>query len=57
MMKSVSSSDFTLTSQLLENENRRGANVCNHELLHIYVLVVLFFVSIVGFLIYMFVFA
>ena len=57
MMNSVSSSDFTLTSQLLENGNRRRTNVCNNDVLHIYVLVVLFFVSIVGFLVYMFVFA
>jgi len=55
MMKSVSSSDFTLTSQLLENGQE--TNVCNHVVLHIYVLVVLFVVSIVGFLVYMFVFA
>ena len=57
MMNSVSSSDFTITSQLLENGNRRETNICNNDLLHIYILATTFVISIVGFLVYMFVFA
>jgi hypothetical protein len=57
MMNSVSSSDFTLSSQLLENGNRRETNICNNDLLHIYILSTTFILSIVGFLVYMFVFA
>jgi hypothetical protein len=57
MMNSVSSSDFTITSQLLENGNRRETNICDNDLLHIYILSTTFIVSIVGFLVYMFVFA
>jgi len=57
MMNSVSSSDFTLSSQLLENGNRRETNMCDNDLLHIYILSTTFLVSIVGFLVYMFVFA
>jgi len=57
MMNSVSSSDFTLSSQLLENGNRRETNICDNELLHLYIFSTTFLVSIVGFLVYMFVFA
>ena len=57
MMNSVSSSDFTLTSQLLENGNRRETYICNNDVLHIYIVVTIFILSIVGFLLYMFVFA
>jgi hypothetical protein len=57
MMNSVSSSDFTITSQLLENGNTRETYICNNDLLHLYILATTFFVSIVGFLVYMFVFA
>jgi hypothetical protein len=57
MMNSVSSSDFTLSSQLLENGNTRETNICDNDLLHIYILSTTFIVSIVGFLVYMFVFA
>jgi hypothetical protein len=57
MMNSVSSSDFTLSSQLLENGNRRETNMCDNDLLHIYIFSTTFLVSIVGFLVYMFVFA
>jgi hypothetical protein len=57
MMNSVSSSDFTLSSQLLENGNTPETNICNNDLLHLYILATTFFISIVGFLVYMFVFA
>jgi len=57
MMNSVSSSDFTLSSQLLENGNRRETYICNNDVLHIYIVVTIFILSIVGFLVYMFVFA
>lgn len=57
MMNSVSSSDFTILSQLLENGNMRESNICNNDLLHLYILSTTFLVSIVGFLVYMFVFA
>jgi hypothetical protein len=56
MMNSVSSSDFTLSSQLLENGNRRETNICDNDLLHIYIVVTIFAVSIIGSLIYIFVF-
>jgi hypothetical protein len=57
MMNSVSSSDFTLSSQLLENGNRRETNMCDNDLLHIYILSATFLLSIVGFLVYIFIFA
>jgi len=57
MMNSVSSSDFTLSSQLLENGNTRETYICNNDVLHIYIVVTIFILSIVGFLVYMFVFA
>jgi len=57
MMNSVSSSDFTLSSQLLENGNTRETNICDNDVLHLYILSTTFLVSIVGFLVYMFVFA
>jgi len=57
MMNSVSSSDFTLSSQLLENGNTRETNICNNNVLHLYIFSTTFLVSIVGFLVYMFVFA
>jgi hypothetical protein len=57
MMNSVSSSDFTLSSPLFENGNTRETNICDNDLLHIYIVVTIFILSIVGFLVYMFVFA
>lgn len=57
MINSVSSSDFTLSSQLLENGNTRETYICNNDLLHLYIFSTTFLVSIVGFLVYMFVFA
>jgi len=57
MMNSVSSSDFTLSSQLLENGNTRETNICNNDVLHLYILSTTFIVSIVGFLVYIFIFA
>ena len=57
MINSVSSSDFTLSSQLLENGNTRETYICNNDVLHLYILSTTFLLSIVGFLVYMFVFA
>lgn len=54
MMNSVSSSDFTISSPLFENEQER--NTCDNDLLHIYIVVTIFTVSIIGSLIYIFVF-
>lgn len=53
-MNSVSSSDFTITNQLLENEE---SNIFNNDLIHIYIVATVFTLSVIVSLVYIFVFA
>ena len=53
MMNSISSSDFTISNPLFENDD---TNTCDNDLLHIYIVVTIFAVSIIGSVIYIFVF-